>query len=161
MLEEWDMQIRFWKLSQGGDFLGQDTLQSIEQRLVYVHSKTKAQGISSTTQGEDFINAQIGDYFYLTHGNKGVYIIGQFSGPPNFINSFGDGWADRPFRFIRAAVEVKPYIGPDKWWAPNHLSTFVRVPDHELQLFEESILVPHFGIRLAQFGIAGGSTAEA
>jgi hypothetical protein len=148
------MQPRFWKLSQGGDdFTGQDVLLSIEQRLVYVHGKTRAKGGAAVSQGEDFINASIGDYFYLTHGNNGIYIIGQFSGPPNFLSSYGDGWVDRPFRFIRAATEVKPYSGPDKWWAPNNNSTFIRVPDDELQLFEDSILWPHFGIQLAQFGI--------
>ncbi len=156
------MKPRFWKLSQGGnDFIGQDTLLSIEQRLVYVHGRTKAKGVSSTTQGEDFISAPIGDYFYLTRGNKGVFILGQFTGPPNFLCSLGDGWVDRPYRFIRAAVEVKPYTGLDKWWAPNNNSTFIRVPDDELALFEDSILWPHFGIRLSQFGIAGGSPQSA
>jgi hypothetical protein len=148
------MQPRFWKLSQGGDdFIEQDVLMSIEQRLVFVHGKTRAKGEASVSQGEDFINAPIGDYFYLTYGNKGVYIIGQFTGPPNFLCAHGKGWVDRPFRLIRAATAVKSYTGPDKWWAPNNNSTFTRVPDHALQLFEDSILWPHFGIRLADFEI--------
>ena len=147
------MKPRFWKLSQG-DFSAQDTLLSIEQRLVYVHGQTRAKGVSSVSQGEDFTNALIGDYFYVTHGNKGIYILGQFSGPPNILSARGDGWVDRPFRFIRAAVEVKHYSGPDKWWAPNNNSTFTRVPDHELKLFEDSILWPHFGIRLSEFGVS-------
>jgi hypothetical protein len=89
------MQVRFWKLSQGGDdFTAQDTLVSIERRLVYVHGQTRAKGVSSTSQGEDFVNALIGDYFYLTHGNKGIYIIGQFCGPPNIFCEYGDGWVD-------------------------------------------------------------------
>jgi len=148
------MQVRFWKLSQGGDdFTAEDTLLSIERRLVYVHGQTGAKGVSSTSQGEDFVNAAIGDYFYLTHSNKGIYIIGQFSGPPNIFCEYREGWVDRPFRFILAATEVKPYTGPDKWWAPNNNSTFTRVPDHELAVFEEFILWPHFGVRLAEFGV--------
>lgn len=134
-----------------GRVSAQDTLLSIEQRLGCVHGETRAKGISSTSQGADFINAPVGDYFYLTHGNKGIYIIGQFSGPPNILSARGDGWVDRPFRFIRAAVEVKHYAGPDKWWAPNNNSTFTRALDHELQWFEDSILSPHFGIRLSEF----------
>jgi 5-methylcytosine-specific restriction protein B len=150
------MKPRFWKLSQGdsSDFSSQDILDSIEQRLVYVHGNTKALGTSSTTQGEEFVNSPIGDYFYLTHGNKGIYLLGQFSGPPNIFSALGRGWVDRPFRYILGAVEIKPYTGPDKWWAPNHNSTFWAVPEEELGLFEETILVPHFGTRLSEFGVS-------
>ncbi len=149
-----NMRPRFWKVSQGkDDFSATDALVSIEQGLVCVHGTTPPQGGSATSQGEDFINAAIGDYFYLTHSNKGIYILGQFSGPPNIFSSRGHGWVDRPFRFIRAATEVKKYEGPDKWWSPKHNSTFTLVPDDELKLFEDSILWPHFGIRFADFGI--------
>lgn len=149
------MKPRFWKVSQGGnDFSAQDALLSIEQGLVCVHGETLPKGGAATSQGEDFINASIGDYFYLTHANKGIYILGQFSGPPNIFSARGDGWVDRPFRLIRAATEVKAYDGVDKWWAPNNNSTFCRVPDHELKLFEEHILLPHFGIRLSDYRIA-------
>src|SRR5262249_44438967 len=154
LLGDSPMRAQFWKLSQGGDsFAAQDTLLSIEQRLVYVHGLTPPLGGKTKSQGDEFIDAPLGDYFYLTHANKGIYILGQFSGPPNIISARGDGWVDRPFRFIRAATTVKPYAGPDKWWAPNHNSTFVAVPDDELKLFEDSILWPHFGIRLSDFRI--------
>lgn len=149
-----NLRPRFWKLSQGkDDFTATDALVSIEQRLVFVHGATAPKGGKATSQGEDFIQAAIGDYFYLTHSNKGIYVLGQFSGPPNIFSEYGKGWVDRPFRFIRAATEIKPYTGPDKWWAPNHDSTFCRVPDDELQLFEDAILWPHFGIRFTDFGI--------
>jgi 5-methylcytosine-specific restriction protein B len=148
------MKPQFWKLSQGGtDFVYQDVLDSIARGLVYVHKDTKALGTSTKTQGQDFVDAQVGDYFYLTHGNKGVFLLGQFSGPANLFCSKGDGWLDRPFRLIRPSVTNKKYDGKDKWWAPNHNSTFVRVPDGELALFEECILQPYFGIKLADFRI--------
>jgi hypothetical protein len=103
------MQTRFWKLSHGSkEFTAQELLQSIEQRLGYVHGNTRAKGGASISQAEDFINnALIGDYFYLTYGNRGIYIIGQLAGPPNWLSVFGDGWVDRPFRLIREATEVK------------------------------------------------------
>lgn len=147
------MTPQFWKLSQG-DFPAQDTLSSIERRLVWVHSKTLPKGTSKTSQGEDFMKkAKIGDYFYLTHSNKGIYLLGQFNGPANIFSERRGGWADRPFRLIRLATEVKPYNGPDKWWAPNHDSTFIQVPEKELAMFEKHILIPHFGIVLADFGV--------
>jgi hypothetical protein len=122
-----------------------------------MHGNTAALGTSSTTQGEEFVNAPIGDYFYLTHGNKGIYLLGQFSGPANTFSALGKGWVDRPFRYLFGAIEIKPYTGPDKWWAPNHNSTFCLVPEDELELFEEAILVPHFGIKLSEFGVSAKS----
>src|SRR6185437_494947 len=61
------MKPRFWKLSQGdySEFLARDMLESIEDHLVYVHGKTKALAGCTTTQGQEFIKAPIGDYFYL------------------------------------------------------------------------------------------------
>lgn len=144
---------KFWKLSHGrGEFNPDQLRQSIEQRLAYVHCNTGAIGGASVSQAEHFIEKdRIGDYFYLTHGNEGIYLIGQLAGPPNWLSVYPDGWIDRPFRLILNATEVKPYSGEQKWWAPNFNSTFVQVPDAELQLFEDSILLPHFGIRLSQF----------
>src|SRR5260221_10800326 len=88
------MKPRFWKLSQGdySDFCAQDMLESIEDHLVYVNGKTGALAGCATTQGEEFIKVPIGDYFYLTHGNKGIYLLGQFSGPPNIFSTIGNGW---------------------------------------------------------------------
>jgi hypothetical protein len=109
------MKPRFWKLSQGGeDFVYQDILDSITHGFVYVHKDTKALGTSGKTQGQDFVDALVGDYFYLTHGNKGIFLLGQFSGPANLFSSRGDGWLDRPFRFIRPSVSNKKYDGKDK-----------------------------------------------
>jgi hypothetical protein len=124
------MQTRFWKLSHGSkEFTAQELLQSIEQRLAYIHGNTRRKW-ASISQAEDFINnALIGDYFYLTYGNRGIYIIRAVSWPPNWLSVFGDGWVDRPFRLIREATEVKPYSGPHKRWAPNDRSTFIPVPE--------------------------------
>lgn len=128
-------------------------LDSIAQRLVYVHKDTKAKGTSAQTQAQDFIDAPIGDYFYLTHGNEGIYVLGQFSGPANLFSSEGEGWLDRPFRHIKSAISRDSYGGPHKWWAPSDNSTFTAVPDSEIALFEQHILQPYFGISLAEFGI--------
>tara|TARA_R110002126_G_C10377459_1_gene493950 strand:+ start:115 stop:567 length:453 start_codon:yes stop_codon:yes gene_type:complete len=145
---------KFWKLSQGTDFFDhQDLAASIECKLVHVHADTAAKGKSLEAQGVRFIEAEIGDYFYLTHGNQGVYLLGQFSGPANIFSLKGDGWVDRPFRLIRYAKPNTRYDGPHKWWAPNDRSTFTAVPEHELIDFETHILSPYFGIFFEQFGI--------
>lgn len=144
----------FWKLSQSPDYFSYDELlESIEDKLVYVHQNTGAKGSSNKTQAQDFIEAKIGDYFYLTFGNKGIYLLGQFIGPANILSKKGKGWIDRPFRLIRLPVTLAHYNGIEKWWTPNHLSTFTNVKEDELMLFDELILQPFFGIKLTDYGI--------
>ena len=143
----------FWKLSQGAEYFSfEDMLQSIEDRLVYVHKDTPAKGQSNVTQGQAFKDANIGDYFYLTNGNKGIYILGQFTGPVNFFSSMGKGWSDRPFRVIARSKTKDRYDGEQKWWTPNDNSTFIKIPDSELNMFEEGILIPFFELHLKDYG---------
>ncbi len=147
------MRPNFWKLSQGTQYFdNKSILESIDHRLVYVHKDTAPKGGSTKSQGEDFIEASIGDYFYLTHGNIRIYLLGQFSGPVNYFSIKGHGWSDRPFRLIKLATITDPYNGPKKWWAPNHNSTFSRVPKDEEKVFESQILQPYFDITLKEFG---------
>ncbi len=153
----------FWKLSLGVEFFNvSQLLESIDDRLVYISIDAGAKGTRDTTQAEEFINAENGDYFYLTYGNYGIYLLGQFIGPPNYLNKHvvnkdADwkewvGWIDRPFRIIARSRNISPYNGIDKWWAPNHMSTFIKVPRSELHQFEELILEPYFGISLSNCG---------
>lgn len=146
------MRPNFWKLSQGAKFFNEkQILDSIEERFVYVHKGTRAIGGSNTSQGEEFIKAPIGDYFYLTHGNIRIYLLGQFTGPANYFSKKAQGWLDRPFRIIQFAETNGPYTSTIKWWTPNDNSTFIQIPENEIQLFEEFILEPYFGIRLINF----------
>lgn len=148
------MKLKFWKVSHGAAiFSYEQVLNAMHDQLVYVHKDTKAKAKASRSQGENFITAPIGDYFYLTYGNTGIFVLGQFSGPVNIFNKMGDGWLDRPYRFIRSAISRDAYTGPRKWWAPSDDSTFIPVPDKELPLFEQHILQPYFGITLASFRI--------
>ena len=145
---------RFWKLSQGAGFFNfSDLLESIENRLVYVRKDTEAKGNMAKTQGEMFIFAEIGDYFYLTHGNDRIYLFGQFTGPANYLSKYEDGWIDRPYRIIARSKNSDSYSGVEKWWTPNPNSTFIQVPENELELFEEMILIPYFDIKLSRYGI--------
>lgn len=149
----------FWKLSMGRgstvDFKNVlEVLDWVRHGLVLVNKDTGAKGTLTRTQGEDFVdNGRIGDYFYLCHGNEepSVLLLGQFTGPANFLCSRGDGWVDRSFRWIKTSLNPKPYGGETKWWTPNHNSTFVPVPANELNLFESCILKPFFDLELREF----------
>jgi hypothetical protein len=147
----------FWKLSMGKDFKNiLEVLDWIRLGVVLVHKDTKEKGIAKKSQGEDFVDPdRMGDYFYLCHGNQepSIILLGQFTGPANLISARQAGWAERPFRWLKTSILTKPYTGEAKWWAPNHNSTFVKVRDDELTLFESSILGPYFGITLADFRI--------
>lgn len=148
------MTPRFWKLSHGSEFFSHnELLQHIEEKLVYVHKSTHAKGGASTSQGQAFQDARIGDYFYLTHGNKGIYVLGQFVGPANVLSARGDGWLDRPYRHIKSSISKASYAGPQKWWTPDDNSTFMQIPTNELTLFEQLILQPYFGITLKSYGV--------
>ena len=144
----------FYKLSHGAEFFPPTEVSTaIQSSLVYVHVSTPAKGRSSTSQAHDFINASTGDYFYLTHGNQGIVLLGQFTGPVNVFSTKGNGWLDRPYRLIRMSQSNVGYTGPKKWWTPNDNSTFIRVPDDELNEFEEHILSPFFSIKLSDYAI--------
>lgn len=148
------MKPQFWKLSHGpGYFTYEELLSQINSKVVYVHKDTKAKATSNVSQAEDFINAAIGDYFYLTHGNQGIYLLGQFVGPINLFSQKGNGWLERPYRHIKSAVKKDSYTGPQKWWSPNDNSTFTRIPNSEVAVFEEHILKPFFGIMLSDYGV--------
>lgn len=147
------MKPTFWKLSQGTEYFAyENILQSIEDRLVYMHKDTQAKGQATKPQGEAFAEAKIGDYFYLTHGNTGIYVLGQFTGPINYFTKLGEGWSDRPFRVIARSKTKEKYTGEQKWWTPNDNSTFIDVPESELEKFEKEILIPFFNLHLKDYG---------
>jgi hypothetical protein len=151
-----EMNARFWKLSHGAaEFPFEEFLSLLERRVVCVHKDTKAKAISPTAQGENFVNAMSGDYFYLTHGNQGIYVLGQFIGPANIFSSRGAGWVEREYRVIRTSKSRDSYSGEHKWWTPDDNSTFIQVPALEFQLFEQLILKPYFDLELKSYGIGG------
>ena len=148
------MNARFWKLSHGAaEFPYEEFLALLERHVVCVHKDTKAKATTSSTQGQDFVNTESGDYFYLTHGNQGIFLLGQFTGPANILSSRGDGWVEREYRVIRSSKSRDVYTGEHKWWTPNDNSTFIQVPRAEHALFEQLILKPYFGIELGRYGI--------
>lgn len=143
----------FWKLSLGKDyFFLSDVLQCINKGLVALHQKSPGMTGRKTSQAQDFAQAADGDYFYLTHGNEGIYMLGQFTGPVNLFHLSKKEWIERPFRAI-AFSDGEYYDGEAKWWTPNFNSTFIKVPEEEHKLFEEFILKPYFHLKLKDFKI--------
>ena len=82
-----------------------------------------------------------------------MYCIGQFTGPANLFSEHGDGWLERPFKFIFPAVSRDKYKGEHKWWSPMDNSTFIKVPESEMKQFEKEILIPFFELELKDFGV--------
>jgi hypothetical protein len=152
------MEPASWKLSMAGDDFKSvlEVLDWLRRGVVLVHKDTRAKGKSEVSQGQHFVeHERIGDYFYVCHGNHepAVLLLGQFTGPPNLFCERGHGWAERTFNWIRTSISTKSYNGQPKWWAPNHNSTFTRIPDSDFAEFEPGILVPFFELHLADFRI--------
>jgi len=130
------MKPTFWKLLQGAEKSRHDEIiDSIHTQLVYVHKTASRKTKSLNSQTEDFINAEIGDYFYLCHGNQRIYLLGQFTGPVNLFSEYGQGWLDRPFRFIRSSISNKVFKEKQRRWTPNDASTFIKVPEDQIDDF--------------------------
>jgi hypothetical protein len=151
---------RFWKHSHGEAFFNdEEFISTVRERRIYIDKNTHPLGRTRTPQGQRFIDAQIGDYFYLTHGNKGIRLLGQITGPVNYIikskiNNNEPGWVSRPYDIIRDSSLSGPFNqGFKRWWTPNHNSTFHLVPEDCLNLFEEFILAPYFDIQFRDFNI--------
>lgn len=145
------MEPTFWKLSMGKSIFGLDQiLRCIHEGYVAMHKDTKPLATSKTSQALDFANAKVGDYFYLTHGNEGVYMLGQFTEPVRLFNLKEKDWMERSFKAVKFS-NAKYYLGDQKWWTPNHNSTFSKVPQEELDLFEELILEPFFDLKIKDF----------
>src|SRR5665213_619227 len=155
------MKHAVWKLSMGphaggGEF---NTLSKVknclrEKERVVVWQPTGRKGVSRLTQVECFVEeANDDDYFYLCHGNEepGIMLLGQFTGSAEPVASleWRNDWVGPPYRTVKEALITKKFDGENKWWTPNHNSTFVKVPKHDLKKFEAVIPRPYFNLTLA------------
>lgn len=146
--------MKVWKLSLGtGEFNDSVFKEMLLNNVVSVYPLTKAKGQSKKSQGENFLEAQKGDLFFLCRSNNSIEIIGMFK--DNFpLETMNNGyankdWTDREFILINKAVNSKGYNkkfvdsnGKKPWWHPGDNSTFIEVKD--LELFENEILKPVF-----------------
>jgi len=140
--------MKIWKLSLGTNEFNNDKYKEMKKgKLVSVHTKTPAKGQSSTTQGNDFLNAKVGEVFYLCRSNNSVEFIGMFKNNKHRINN--DEWALREYVELLESKDKSNYNNKlDKWWTPKNNSTFIRINNDDLQLFENEILLPAFDITI-------------
>lgn len=117
-----------------------------------MHKDTKALANSKSSQALDFANAAVGDYFYLTHGNGGIYMLGQFIEPVRLFNLKEIDWMERSFKAVKFS-DGSIYTKKQNWWTPNYNSTFHKVPNEERDLFEELILQPFFDLKIENFTV--------
>lgn len=161
-------QPAFWKLSMGhGDFDDiLDVIEYLRNGLVVAHSQTAKLAFGHEAQGEHFVHPdRDGDYFYLCHGNRttthprrGIILFGQFTGSSIPVRHHkwidNDGWAGRRFLWMKTAISSKKLIGKYKQqWTPRNNSTFVKVPQKDLKLFETVILKPYFDLTFSKLGL--------
>ena len=145
-------KLAIWKVSHGkNDFTNEERDHYLNAQLAVVHGETaKGQGLAFSGEME------VGDLIYLCHGNDaGIKVLAEImSGATDCPK--GDGWLQRKYRVIRdSSKPEEKYAGVRKGWAPNYNSTCKPVPDGELELFEQDILKPYFGVTLDECGNGG------
>lgn len=138
-----------FKISMG-DFEREEFDVFLERNIVLVHSKTKAKAISSKTQADYFRDEiQIGDFFYLTHGNNinGITLIARVIsdvGPCELSDYARDGWLQRKYEPIVYSVNQRKYSAKQFWWTPNDVSTCIKIKPTELNIANELLFNPYF-----------------
>jgi hypothetical protein len=134
--ESSNSDLRIWKHSHGKDFTNPQRRVYRDRSVVTIHRNTKKrQGIAML----------VGDFVYLTHGND-IQLLGQIS---SGLKKPQAQWVEREYVTVRTLQRRSGHFdGSPKWWAPNANMTCVKVPEHDLNLFEEQILIPFFDLRL-------------
>ena len=139
----------FWKVSHGPGVISDEEAELFEKKhVIVVNGNTAAKAGGKVTQGYDFVNSmRKGDYFYLCRGNS-IRLLGMITTdkPEKNMEKGGD-WYQRPYEVIATSKDTSPYSGRDKWWAPNNNSTFIRVKENDIDLLDELILMPYFGLK--------------
>ena len=121
--------------------------------VVLVHRDTKPLASSKVTQADAFAQAPRHSWFYLCRGNERVDLLGRF--PDEDARPAADpelaraGWLERRYRRIGYPSTYAPYEGPQKWWTPNHNSTFALVPPHDYAEADRLLFGPLFGRALS------------
>lgn len=146
--------MRIYKLSLGNNFFNDQKFQQLtDQSSVCVHPETAAKGLSSTAQGEAFLQAQAGDLFYVCRSNDSIEFVGMFSDNRPFYSTLAgqEDWTERSYVLIADAIHPTIYDGNyDKWWMPKNNSTFIEIPGSDFADFESSILRPVFEMTLEE-----------
>jgi hypothetical protein len=133
-------ELRIWKHSHGTPMSSEEQTRLRNRSVLTIYRDTKKR------QGENFrLKMRSEDFFYLCHGND-VQLFGQVV---SSLEKPDASWVERRYRLIRPCRrKSSKFGGPKTHWAPNANSTSKLVPQKDLILFEEMILIPFFNLSL-------------
>jgi hypothetical protein len=145
-------QYAVYKISMG-DFSLIEMEELLQQQKILVHEDTKGKGTSTEKQGNLFAKINVGDYFYLTHGNgtNKIKLFGRITSNAintSYKNYGNDGWLERSYDVIAYSINKSPYKGTNKWWTPNNNSTCIRIKLDEIEQANKLLFEPFFKLRL-------------
>ncbi len=162
--EDWDEPENapvIWKISHGTNSNGiPEHLRPIfeDRKVVVVNQGTMRLAMQNKPQGEAYMKEiKSGDYFFLCYAGE-IVLLGQFTEDEpklnyEMIHEWNDyDWYERSYKLIARSLIHDKYTGQKKIWTSNYNSTCVKVTDNAL--FEELILQPYFGLRLADLNTA-------
>jgi 5-methylcytosine-specific restriction enzyme B len=152
---KWSYQnLVVWKLSHGNSsFTKEEQLQYQENGLAAIYGDT------GKNQGKNFDKVPVGTLFYLCNSNS-PQLLGQFTSPA-LPSPKGPGWLQRTYRVLKHAVRTDRYTSETRAWSPNYNSTFSRVTEDDLVLFERALLRPYFEMSLPELASLAGEPLEA
>jgi 5-methylcytosine-specific restriction protein B len=141
-----------YKISMG-EFTDNDFENCLKEKKVLVYKDTKGKGLSNETQGDIFEKINIGDYFYLTHGNgyDKIKLVGRITGDAIVatIDNFGkNNWLERSYEIIAKSINKNQYKNKNKWWTPNNNSTCIEIKKDDFELANNVLFEPYFNIHL-------------
>lgn len=151
--------MKIWKLSYGRNIFNESQVEScLRERKIILNKGTPGKGSSNKSQFEDFSNSEKYDVVYTCYGNNKILHLGIItdnavkevnSDSKSALKGFESDWVYRNYKLLAEAYQNSGYEGSErKWWLPTDNSTYTEVKVQELNLFEEEILKPFFGIDL-------------
>ncbi len=139
-----------YKLSHGNGVISHvHFLEMLRQGVVVVDENTKGLWSSKTTQFEHFVQARVGDFFYLCRSNSEIVLFAKFISEveKNTIPGLDGRWKQRRYEVLKSAINNSGYKGTEKpWWSPSFNSTFRVIPKADYPKANEAIFNPFFGL---------------
>ncbi|MCM1578624.1 MAG: hypothetical protein NC078_07505 [Ruminococcus sp.] len=152
---------KIWKMShsQKSEWLDKkERAILLNERLIAIHATVENRNDpKKDRQGYCFMEEMnIGDYFYLCHGNKendSVILLGRVAGDWKDCTVLGikKDWICRDYEVIIESIHSHKYdnkINPDKGWAPCRPNTLYKIKPDEFEDFGKKVLKSYFGFSL-------------
>lgn len=153
---------KVFKISHGpGPISDAHYQELLSLNAIVINEATNPIGTSSNSQYNDFMEANIGDYFYLCRGNRRIELVGVIKSEAEIceIQELGsEGWYQRSYNVIAIAAANDGYKGESKkWWLPSFNSTFREIPRSDFSLANREIFIPFFGREIYNMMLDGSA----